>query len=111
MCSSDSNQSLISYTRNTEIGRLCSIDAKQIVEMYKIHVNESEEVIKEILKRSSPGSLKQRKEINQELNTIRERIVKQEGEITKYKNSLRKIKDRSFLKEWYWELVDKVKRE
>ncbi|KAG8290588.1 hypothetical protein J6590_079727 [Homalodisca vitripennis] len=79
--------------------------------MYKIHVNESEEVIKEILKRSSPGSFKQRKEINQELNTIRERIVKQEGEITKYKNSLRKIKDRSFLKEWYWELVDKVKGE
>ncbi|WP_253302361.1 hypothetical protein [Wolbachia endosymbiont of Psylliodes chrysocephala] len=111
MCSSNSDQDLISYIRNTEISSLCSMDTKQIVEMYGTFVHKSKNLVKRIIERNSFGSLEQKKEISEELSVLRRRITEQESEIIKYKNSLRKIKDRSFLREWYTELVNTVKKD
>ncbi|UVW83966.1 hypothetical protein NHG98_00350 [Wolbachia endosymbiont of Aedes albopictus] len=111
MCSSNSDQDLISYIRNTEISSLCSMDTKQIVEMYGTFVHKSKNLVKRIIERNSFGSLEQKKEISEELSVLRGRITEQESEIIKYKNSLRKIKDRSFLREWYTELVNTVKKD
>ncbi|WP_265024272.1 hypothetical protein [Wolbachia endosymbiont (group A) of Epagoge grotiana] len=111
MYSSISDQDLISYVRNTEISSLCSMDTKQIVKMYDTFVHKSKNFVKGVMERNYFGSLGQKKEISEELSVLRGKIIVQEGEITKYKNSLRKIKDRSFLREWYNELVNTVKKD
>ncbi|GFR08350.1 uncharacterized protein TNCT_112881 [Trichonephila clavata] len=111
MCSSISDQDLISYIRNTEISSLCSMDTKQIIEMYDTFVHKSRNLVKRIIERNSFGSLEQKKEISEELSVLRRRIIEQEGEITKYKNSLGKVKERSFLREWYNELMSVVGKE
>ncbi|WP_265026342.1 hypothetical protein ACJZL1_00560 [Wolbachia endosymbiont of Rhagoletis indifferens] len=111
MCSSISDQDLISYIRNTEISSLCSMDTRQIIEMYDTFVHKSKNLVKRIIERNSFGSLEQKKEISEELSVLRRRIIEQEGEIIKYKNSLGKVKDRSFLREWYNELISVVGKE
>ncbi|WCR53888.1 MAG: hypothetical protein PG981_000910 [Wolbachia endosymbiont of Ctenocephalides orientis wCori] len=108
---SNSDQDLISYTRNTEVNKLCSIDRKQITAVYDTFTHKSKSFMKEIPERSYLENREQKKEISEELSVLRKKIIKQEDEITKYKNSLRKIKDCSFLKEWYAELVNIVKKD
>ncbi|VVC27528.1 Ankyrin repeat-containing domain [Cinara cedri] len=108
-----SNQEYVEYMYSTNIAGLCAMNGIQATGIYN---SVAKEIIEEIDQKivsavTSKDFEKMKEEINKQLKDATEKYRKYSGEISKYQNFIKSIKDHTFLSKWYSALLEQVKKD